>query len=53
MVEAHCHIAGDLDVLTLVFTDRHLFGVVQDDVGSLQSWIGEQPGGDELALTLG
>ena len=53
VVEAHRHVAGDLDVLALVLADRHLFGVVQDDVGSLQRRVGEQPGGDEVAFAFG
>ena len=53
MVEAHRHIAGDLDVLTLVLADRYLIGVVQDDVGGLKGWVGEQSSGDEVALALG
>ena len=30
-------VAGDLDVLALVIADRHLVGVVQEDVGSLEA----------------
>ena len=53
MVEADRDVAGDLDVLPLVFAHRHLVGVVQQDVGCLQRRVGEEPGGDELCFTLG
>ena len=53
VVEADRDVAGDLDVLALVVADRHLVGVVQQDVGGLQRRVGEQPGGDEVGLALG
>ena len=53
VVEADGDVAGDLDVLALVVADGHLVGVVEQDVGGLQRRVGEQPGGDELALALG
>ena len=53
VVEPDRRIAGDLDVLALVVADRHLVGVVEQDVGRLQRRVREQPGGDELTLALG
>ena len=53
VVEAHRDVAGDLDVLALIVADRHLVGVVQQDVGGLQRRVGEQPGRDEVAFALG
>jgi hypothetical protein len=47
VVEADRDVAGDLDVLALVVADRHLLGVVEQDVGRLQRRVGEQPGRDE------
>ena len=44
MVEASGQIAGDLDVLHLVFADGHQVGVVEQNVGRHQHGIGEQPG---------
>ena len=52
MVEPLGDVAGDLDVLALVVADRHLVGVVEQDVGRLQGRVGEQAAGDELALAL-
>ena len=49
LVEAGGDVAGDLDVLALVVADRHLVGVVEQDVGGHQRRVGEQAGGDELA----
>ena len=43
-------VAGDLDVLALVIAHRHLVGVVEEDVGSLERRVGEQAGGDEVVL---
>ena len=43
MVEAQRHIAGELHVLALVVADRHLVGVVEQDVGRHQDRIVEQP----------
>ena len=37
-------------MLALVIADRHLVGVVQEDVGSLKRRVGEQAGGDEVVL---
>jgi hypothetical protein len=34
MVEPLGDVAGQLDVLSLILADRHLLGVVQQDVGS-------------------
>ena len=52
MVETDRDVACDLDVLALIVADRHLVGVVQQDVGGLQRGIREQTGRDELALPL-
>ncbi len=40
------HISGEFNVLPLVVTDRHDVGVVQQNVCSLQRWVGEQPCAD-------
>ena len=52
VVEPDRDVAGDLDVLTLIVADRHLVGVVQQDVGGLERRVGEQSGGDERRLSL-
>ena len=41
-VEAGGQVAGELEVLALVLTDRHLVGLVDEDVGGLQHRVGEQ-----------
>ena len=46
-VEAHGDVAGELEVLALVVADRHLVGLVEQDVGRHQHRIGEQPGRDD------
>ena len=51
-VEADGDVTRDLDVLALVVADRHLVGVVEQDVGRLQRRVGEQAAGDELAGAL-
>ena len=54
-VEAGGQVAGQLQVLALVLTDRHLVGLVDEDVGGLQHRVGEQPdrrAGGALALAL-
>jgi hypothetical protein len=43
-VEAHCHVAGQLDVLVLVAAHRDDVGVVGEDVGCHQARVGEQAG---------
>ena len=53
MVEANRDVARDLDVLTLVVSDRHLVRVVQQDVRSLQGRVGEETGRDEVGLAFG
>ncbi len=45
MVEAQRDVAGQLDVLDLVFADRDLVGVVEQDVGGHEHGVVEQPGG--------
>ena len=47
-VEALGDVAGQLEVLALVVADRHLVGVVEEDVGGLERRVGEQPGRHEL-----
>ena len=42
-VEPLRQVAGELEVLALVLADRHVVGVVQQDVGRLQHRVGEQP----------
>ena len=42
-VEPLRQVAGQLEVLALVLADRHLVGLVQQDVGGLQDRVGEQP----------
>jgi len=53
MIEPEGGIAGDLDVLALVVADRDLIGVVEQDVGGLQSGVGEEPAADEVLLAFG
>ena len=52
-VEAFGDVAGDLDVLALILADGNVVGVVEQDVGCLESGIGEQSGRDEVGLALG
>ena len=44
-VEPGREVAGQLEVLPLVLTDRHLVGLVDEDVGGLQHRVGEQADG--------
>jgi hypothetical protein len=53
VVEPHCSIASDLDVLSLILTDRDVVGVVQENVSGLECRVGEQPTADEVLLALG
>ena len=41
-VEPDGEVAGELEVLALVLTHRHLVGLVDQDVGGLQHRVGEQ-----------
>ena len=41
-VEPLGQVAGQLEVLALVLADRHLVGLVEQDVGGLQDRVGEQ-----------
>ena len=43
LVEPLREVAGELEVLALVFPDRHDVGVVEEDVGRLQHRVGHQP----------
>ncbi len=52
VVEPQGDVASDLDVLPLIFADRYVLGVVQQDVGGLESGVREQPGRDEITFTL-
>ena len=52
MVETNRNIARDLDVLTLVLADGYFVGVIEQDVGCLQSWICEEAGRDEITFAL-
>ncbi len=47
-VEPDRHVTGELEVLALVVADRHLVGVVQEDVGHHQDRVVEQAGRDGL-----
>ena len=47
-VEALGQVAGELEVLALVLADRHLVGVVQQDVGRHEDRVGEQADGGAL-----
>ena len=42
-VEPHGQVPGQLQVLALVLPDRHLVGLVEQDVGGHQHRVGEQP----------
>ena len=53
VIEALGDVAGDFDVLTLIFAHRHFIGVVEEDVGGLESGVGEESGRDEIGLALG
>ena len=48
VVEAHGHLAGELEVLALVVAHRDRVGVVEEDVGRHQARVGEQAGPDRL-----
>jgi hypothetical protein len=50
LVEPLRHVAHQLHVLALVVAHRHLVGAVGQDVGGHQHRIGEEVGGDEVAL---
>ena len=50
VVEAVRQVAGQLEMLALVVTHRHLLGVVEQDVGRLQRGIGEQSRRHEVGL---
>jgi len=52
-VETKSDVPGDFDVLSLVFPDRNLMSVVEQDVCRLQGWVGEQSCGHEIGFTLG
>ena len=57
VVEPGREVAGQLEVLALVVTDRHLVGLVDEDVGGHEHRVGEQPdraavGALALALVL-
>ena len=51
-VEPHRKIAGQLEVLSLVLTDRHLVGLVDQDVCGHQDRVGEQPDARRSAPSL-
>ena len=44
-VEALREVPGQLDVLALVLADRHLVGLVEQDVRDLEDRVGEQADG--------
>src|SRR5690606_37889028 len=46
LVEPVGNIAGEFDMLPLVRADGNEMGIVQDDIGGLEDWIGEQGGAD-------
>ena len=53
MIEPEGGIAGYLDVLALVVSDRDLIGVVEQNVGGLQRGLAEEPAADEVLLAFG
>src|ERR687886_809098 len=53
MIRALGDVARQLDVLLLVIADRYEVGVVEEDVGSHQRLVGEEPGAGALAALLG
>jgi hypothetical protein len=53
VVEPLRQVAGELDVLALVLADRHLVGLVEQDVGRLQDRVGEQAHRRVVAATAG
>lgn len=42
MVEASGEVTGELEVLSLVFTDGDMGGAVEKDVGGLEDGVGEE-----------
>ena len=50
VVEAPRDLAGELDMRHLVLADRHLVGVVDEDVRALQQRVAEEPVGGQVAL---
>ena len=53
MVKAIGEIAGHLEVLFLVFTNRYQFGAVKKDIGGLQNRVGKQAGIDVVGVLPG
>ena len=44
MIKANRDVACDFYMLSLVVTDGHFVGVVEQNIGGLQRWVGEQTG---------
>ena len=53
VVEPHREVPAELQVLPLVLADRHLVGLVEQDVGGLQHRVAEQPEAGLLGAALG
>ena len=53
MIEALRQVPGQLEVLLLVVPDRHLIGLVEQDVRGLQDRVGEQPDAGSAELLAG
>jgi len=53
VIEPLREVAGQLQVLALVLADRHMVGLVQQDVRGLQDRVGEQPDGGPVRAALG
>ena len=53
MIEALGDVAGEFDVLELIFPDRHIIGAIKQNIGGHENWIIENPdiGGKIAVLT--
>lgn len=43
VVEVGHALPGEFQMLSLVIADGHVCGAVDEDVGGLEDWVGEQP----------
>ena len=53
MIEALGDVAGEFDVLELIFPDRHIIGAIKQNIGGHEDWIIENPdiGGKIAVMT--
>ena len=52
MVEAKSYVTGDFNVLPLVVANRYFGRIVEQDVCSLEGWVGKEPSRYKIRLTL-